>query len=76
MLKLLTEVRAMKNQGLVDIKIKNEDFILHQKGANEATSSSVLGINFRHYKSAVISPHMDEIHTLFANIAAAFGCNV
>ena len=55
-------------QSHISAKITTSDFKSYWKKAKELTSSSMSGLHFGHYKSAVDSSFLTAIHTMFSQL--------
>ena len=72
-LQSLQQSRHISPDEQIDTDITKEDFQAYWKKAQERTSSSMSGLHFGHYKAAVKSALLSEMHSVFTHIAVNTG---
>ena len=64
----LEQLRRPLLQSQISSKITTSDFKAYWRKAKESTSSSISGLHFGHYKSAVDSPLLTAVHTMCSQL--------
>jgi hypothetical protein len=57
----------------IDTSFTHEDFHAYWKKAKECTSLSLSSLHFGHYKAAIDSDKLSEMHSIFIDIALNSG---
>jgi hypothetical protein len=60
----------------IDVSILCDTWQSYWKRAKEKTSSPMSGLHFGHYKAAVDSNYISEIHSSITETAFAWGCSI
>jgi len=63
----------MEPEDMIPMTVSKEDYQRHWKQSREKTSSSMSGLHFRHWKAAVESNFLSEIHAIFSEITVSTG---
>jgi len=56
-----------------DITFSNEDFQTFWKKCNKRTSSSISGLHYGHYKAAIDSDYLSELHAIQLQVVVRAG---
>ena len=73
MLLAFEQTEAMRAEGQISFIVSKEKFQQYWSAMSKKTASSMLGLHFGHYKAAIDSNYIREVHSLMSTIALATG---